>query len=406
MDLVSSWPFWPIVDGVPVQFPALTRDARCDVVVIGAGITGALVAWHLAEAGIDTIVVDRRTAAHGSTAASTSLLQYELDEPLSHLTRNFGRSFAERCYHRCREAIGAIERLVHEVKVPCGFSRRSSLLLAANKSHVARLRREFAAREAAGFAVEWWSRRRVADESTLPHPAAILSRDGAEVDAYRLAFGLLAAARVRGVRVFDHTEVVRRRVDRRGVELVTANGFRIRAREVVIAAGYEADRQLPQATTALHSTFALVSEPVGAFAGWPANRCIIWETRRPYLYLRTTPDNRVMIGGYDENFPDPVARDEMLPRKTAVLLRRFRQFFPRIPIEVATSWAGTFATTAHGLPFIGLHPKHPHTRFALGYGGNGVTFGIIAAEIIRAALTGDVDRDAALFGFDRRTLCR
>jgi glycine/D-amino acid oxidase-like deaminating enzyme len=406
MDLVSSWPFWPIVDEVPVQFPALTRDARCEVVVIGAGITGALVAWHLAGAGIDTIVVDRRTAAHGSTAASTSLLQYELDEPLWRLARNFGRPFAERCYHRCREAIDAIEHLVRELKVPCGFSRRPSLLLAANKNHVARLRREFAAREAAGLAVEWWSRRRVAAESTLPHPAAILSRDGADVDAYRLALGLLAAARGQGVRVFDHTDVVRRKIDRHGVELATANGFRIRAREVIIATGYEADRQLPQATTALHSTFALVSEPVAAFEGWPADRCIMWETRRPYLYLRTTPDNRAMIGGYDESFRDPVARDELLPWKTAALQRRFSQLFPRIPIEVATSWAGTFATTAHGLPFIGCHPKRPRTWFALGYGGNGVTFGIIAAEIIRAALTGGADRDAALFGFDRRTLRR
>jgi len=58
----------------------------------------------------------------------------------------------------------------------------------------------------------------------------------------------------------------------------------------VIAAGYEADAFLAQPVTALHSTFALVSEPLTAVPGWPAHRSFIWETAEPYIYLRTTFD--------------------------------------------------------------------------------------------------------------------
>ena len=235
----------------------------------------------------------------------------------------------------------------------------------------------------------------------LPHPAAILSRDGAQLDSYRFTHGLLAAARRAGVRIYDRTPVTRTRFRARGVELRTAGGARVRARHLVAATGYEADSFLPKGITSLHSTYALVSEPVPALHGWPADRCLIWETADPYVYLRTTSDSRVIIGGYDEDFRDPVARDRLLGAKAGALQRRFRQLFPRIPLEVAYAWAGTFARTDDGLPFIGRHPAVPHTWFALGYGGNGITYSLLAAELIRDRVLGRPNRDEELFGFGR-----
>jgi glycine/D-amino acid oxidase-like deaminating enzyme len=90
-----------------------------------------------------------------------------------------------------------------------------------------------------------------------------------------------------------------------------------------------------------------------------------------------------MMGGYDEPFRDPVARDRLLGAKTVALKRRFRQLFLRLKLSVANSWAGSFAKTSDGLPFIGRHTKVPHTWFALGYGGNGITFSVLAAQLIR-----------------------
>ena len=94
MDLKSGYPFWPVNDGLLATYPRLTSDTSCDVAVIGGGITGALVAHHLVEAGLDTIVIDRRDVGWGSTAASTALLQYELDTSLADLTRDVGEERA------------------------------------------------------------------------------------------------------------------------------------------------------------------------------------------------------------------------------------------------------------------------------------------------------------------------
>jgi glycine/D-amino acid oxidase-like deaminating enzyme len=404
MNLLSPSPFWPIRDGLPADYPALTRSLSCDALVLGAGVSGALAALHLAEAGIDTVVLDRRDVGHGSTAGSTSLLQYEIDEPLHRLAQRYGWDHASRSYQRCREAIEAIARLVERHRLACGFARKRSLLLASTPGHVSRLEREFRSRQEAGFAVEWWSRRQLAAASSLPQSAAILSRDGAQIDAYLFTHGLLAAAQRAGARIYDRTEVTRTRFGTQGVELRIKGGAIVRGRHLIAATGYEADVLLPEKVTSLHSTYALISEPVTAFPGWPADRCLIWETADPYVYLRTTEDRRIIFGGYDEDFRDPAARDGLIGAKTAALRRRFHQLFSKIPLTVAYSWAGTFGKTRDGLPYIGRHPGVPHTWFALGYGGNGITFSLIAAESIRDQILGRKSADVELFGFERREL--
>ncbi len=404
MNLISDRPYWPMKDGLPASYPPLERDVRCEVAVIGAGITGALVAWHLANAGIKTVVLDRRDVAQGSTSGSTALLQYEIDVPLYKLEQRLGHERAVRAYRQCLQSIHDLGQLVKKQKIDCGFAYKGSLLLASDRSHVVRLRREYEARRAAGFKVEWWTHGKLVRRSSLSQPAAILSASGeaAQVDAYALTHGLLASAVRAGARVYDRTTVIRNRISPREVELITDREAKVRAKWLVIASGYEADQFLPEPVTTLHSTYSIASEPLAKFPGWPTGRPVIWETANPYIYLRTTDDGRIIMGGYDEPFRDPARRDRLLTAKAGILLRRFRQLFPDIPLEIATAWAGTFGTTKDGLPFIGQHRAMPRTWFALGYGGNGITYSMIAAQLFLHRLTRRSARDEDLYGFERK----
>ncbi len=131
---------------------------------------------------------------------------------------------------------------------------------------------------------------------------------------------------------------------------------------------------------------------------WP-EQCLIWESSDPYLYLRTTPDGRVICGGEDEEFSDEAARDALLPRKTATLQRKLARLFPGVDTTVAFAWTGSFGTSTTGLPRIGQIPGMPCCWAALGYGGNGTTYSRIAADIISSALAGRHDADADLYDF-------
>jgi glycine/D-amino acid oxidase-like deaminating enzyme len=121
----------------------------------------------------------------------------------------------------------------------------------------------------------------------------------------------------------------------------------------------------------------------------------------PYLYMRSTKDRRILIGGRDEEFYSPAKRDLLLPGKIKQLVKDFNKVFPDIEFKPEFSWAGTFGATKDGLPFIGHYKKLPNSLFALGFGGNGITFSLIAAEILTAVITGKKNNDTSIFSFER-----
>ena len=400
MDLVSPLPFWLLQNGLLTTYPSLKENVRCDVVVLGAGITGALVAENLARAGREVVVIDRRDAGAGSTCASTGLLQYEIDTALTELIRMIGRPDAERAYQVCHESIDTIAQLVADLGEECTFERKPSVYLAMKKSEAADLREECAARRAAGIEVEYLESAEIAARFSFSRPAALLSKQGGEIDAHRFTHALLARATEFGARIFDRTHVAEVEPQQDGVRLKTDRGCVVQAAQAVFATGYEAEEYLPRRVLRLKSTFALVSEPLDSFRGW-WERALLWETARPYLYLRTTCDGRAMIGGGDDPFRDPARRDALVEKKAKQLAKQFREMFPAIDFTPEHRWAGTFGETKDGLAFIGAVRQMPRCHFALGFGGNGITYSAVAAEILREAIGGRVHRDAHLFRFDR-----
>jgi len=399
MDLRTDYPYWLLSGGIIRSYTSLERDIRTDIVVMGGGISGALTAWYLCRAGFEVVVVDKRHIGMGSTAASTALLQYEIDTPLTELCRKVGEKNAVLSYRLCLEAIGHLADICRSWP-EAGFKWRPSLQYASFKKDVAMLREEYALRKKNGISLQWLGRQDIMHKFGFEKEGALLSRTGAEVKAYNLCHALLHHGGRHGLQVYDHTEIVDIQETSRGVVVKTHWGNTIKARKLVIACGYESAKYIPQKIQSLQSTYAIVSEPFESSHLWYRN-ALIWETARPYLYLRTTADNRVLIGGMDDDFSDPRLRDRALPYKARALARAFCRLFPAIPFRTDFKWAGVFASTRDGLPYIGSLPGKPHTYFALGLGGNGITFSVIAAQIIARLAGGHQDPHAGIFGFDR-----
>jgi glycine/D-amino acid oxidase-like deaminating enzyme len=399
MDLRTGHPFWLIRNGLPATFSPLTEDVKCDVVVIGAGITGALVAWHLVEAGFHTVVLDQRDVGWGSTAASTALLQYEIDTHLRELIPLVGEDHAGRAYRACHDAIGKLERLMAKLPDHCDFALRPSIQVALDRKAARDMNEEFELRRQHGFAVEWLEPEDFRKHFPFERPGGIRSRDAAQVDPYRLTYQLLTLGVAKGLRVHDRTTVTDYDFPGSEVVLQTDRGAKVRAHHAVFATGYEAPEILSRKIVNLCNTFALVSEPLPAPV-WH-DECLIWERADPYLYMRTTSDHRILLGGEDVAFKNALKRDALLPAKTAKLLKKFASYFPDLPLEVAFSWAGTFGETKDGLAYIGQIPEFPRSYFTLGFGGNGITFSVLAAEMIRDHLQGRASPYDGLFEFGR-----
>jgi len=399
MDLRSDYPFWLLDNGILHSYPSLLNDIKTDIVIMGAGISGALAAWYLCHAGFKTVIVDKRHVGMGSTAASTALLQYEIDTPLHELIAKRGEPDAVKSYLLCLKAISDLEEICGNW-AEVGFTKKPSLQYASYKKDVTLLEKEYRLRKQYGIAVQWLNKKALKDKFGFEKDAAILSRDAAEVKAYSLTHTLLHRLQSFGLEIYDHTAITHFTENKRGVELTTEDGKKISARKLVIACGYESARYIPQKIQTLQSTYAIISEPAPGGHHWHRN-ALIWETARPYLYLRTTKDNRILVGGKDDDFSDPRKRDKALPVKAKALEQAFKKLFPHIHFKTDFKWAGTFASTKDGLPYIGSLPGRPHTYFALGLGGNGITFSILAAQIITRLALGLQDDNARLFHFNR-----
>lgn len=400
-DLRTESPFWLMKSGFLKVYPSLSEETTVDFAIMGGGISGALQAFHLSEKGASIALVDRRHIGMGSTCASTALLQYDIDRGLHELIELFGEKKAVRAYEMSLDALLGLEKIAVDLEIENDWARRSSVYLAASEVDIEYLDRECRTRERYGYEVEFWDASEVERRFPFPAPAALYTKPAATVDPYRLTHGLLQKAIAAGAKIFDKTEVSSVEQKPHGVTLHTSQGHRINAKKLVIACGYESVNYIPFHVAALTSTYAVISEPLPTEEIWFEN-CVFWDTGNPYIYGRTTADNRIIFGGADESFYNPKRRDELLKSKTFEIAARFENMFPDLPFKVDYSWAGTFVETEDGLPYIGAIKQMPNTFFALGYGGNGITYSQLAAELLCDLLMDKANCDAEIYSFDRK----
>ena len=400
MNLKSGYPYSLVKNGLCFEYPKLEKDLRTDVLVLGGGISGALTAYELSKAGIKTVVLDGRSIGLGSTCASTGLLQYEIDVPLTKLSVMIGKHQALRAYKLNKNSISELGGLAKEIGLK-DFRYKKSLHVASRKKDWLPMMAEFKLRAKSGFPVHLLSVQEVNKTFGFPSNGAILSDLAGETDAYLFTHYLHQYNMKQGVEVFDRSRAIKVDNRARGVKLVTAEGFIVRASKLVYATGYEAVREISKPIVKFRSTYAVICEPASDPRPYWKHDALIWNTSDPYLYLRTTADNRIIIGGRDSETTSYNAMHKNLPAKSRQLKKDFNKMFPLISFNPEFSWAGLFGSSPDGLPYIGSLPGKDNCFFALGYGGNGITFGQIAARIICDLVKGKKNRDAAIFSFNR-----
>lgn len=401
MNLKSNEPFWLVKNGIISSFPSLRKDTSCDVLVVGSGITGSLIAHQCVQDGFKTILIDKREIANGSSSATTSMLQYEIDTPLYKLIEMIGEKGAVASYQACSRAIDQLAEITRKIKSKTGFAKKDSLYFAALKKDVAWVRQEFEARKKAGFDVKWMDADDILKKYDLQKAyGGILSQQGASIDAFLFVHEILAYDVENGLEVYDKTELMTVKYHKNHNEVMLQTGAKIKCKKIVYCVGYESAAMIKEKFVDLISTYAIVSEVISKESK-KYKDILIWNTAQPYLYLRTTDDGRILIGGEDEEFRDQKKRDTLIRKKEQKLLRLFKKYLPHIPFYSDFAWAGTFGTTKDGLPYIGEHKDFKNSYFVLGFGGNGITFSVTGMEMAASWLKGKKHPLTPYFAFGR-----
>ena len=375
-----------------------------DVAIVGGGITGAVAAYLFSKAGARVAVLEARAVAGGSTAASTALLMQEPDKDVGELARRYGRANARKIWLAMRRATRDFSKAIDALEIDCDFHPRESIYYTLDPERVVPLQRELRERKRAGVAGRWLSPVALQRLTGIAGQGAIATPGNAEVNPVKACHGFLKGATDRGAQVFERSPVKRIANESGVLSIRTPRGV-VRADQVVVATGYAtADFRPLVGRFRMKDTFVIATRrlPERLRRSMLEKRAMLWDTDRPYHYLRWTDDGRLILGGEDvEHRPRPDAAARLAAGRKR-LMAYLARIYPALADERPEyAWEGLFAETSDGLPFVGAHLRYPRHLFALGFGGNGMTAAFLAAQLLVERYRREPDPREPLFAFNR-----
>lgn len=400
LQYVQGKPIFTAINPVTKQYEYLTDDTSSEVIVIGGGVTGAIVAYYFTKNNIDTVMLEKGRIAHGSTSITTSLLQYELDDNLMNLIEYTTLENGIKSYELGLTALEEIDKFINEYGNNCEYEVKDTLLYTSKNLENKEIKEEYELRKKHGFDVEY-----ICEESnpySFDLKAGVLSlKGGAQLDPFKFTHQLLEVAESNGLKVYENTEVLKVNYSKDGVEVETTYGHMVKGKIVIVATGYNTEIFTTRTFGKTTTTFNIATKPVEEIKGWK-DRVLIRDNSDPYNYLRTTKDNRIIIGGEDIRFVPDIFNEVAASEKYNILEQRLKSMFKDIEdMEIEYKYCGAFASTNDNLGFIGPEPKNKNLWYCLGYGANGILFAILGGMMLSNLYLGKESKDLKLFAIDR-----
>jgi glycine/D-amino acid oxidase-like deaminating enzyme len=311
---------------------------------------------------------------------------------------------SRRMWQVSRDSVHALVLLLRRLKIACDMKQSDAIYYATGAQAVARLRSEYELRDRCGFDATWLGPGALRRTTGIAGRGAIRTHGSAQFDPYRACLGVLRAAVAAGAQVFERSRVRRIVTEGDRVRLWTRDGM-LESEQVVIATGYATPEFRPLAGRfRMYRTYVLATEPIRTRERRELglSDVMVWDTERPYHYARWTPGHRLLLGGGDRPVRPGARRRQQFATAVEELRAYFETQFPAVSaINTEFAWEGIFATTPDTLPYIGPHRRYPRHWFALGYGGNGMTFSFLAARLLLERWQRAMSGDHALFEFGR-----
>jgi glycine/D-amino acid oxidase-like deaminating enzyme/nitrite reductase/ring-hydroxylating ferredoxin subunit len=382
-----------------LEFPALHRNARVDVCVVGAGIAGLTTGYLLALEGKSVMVIDKNSAGQGETINTSAHLSNEIDATYHEIERLHGEKGAQLAAESHTAAISKIESIVTSEGIDCDFARVDGYLFLGLDDKEKTLDQELEAAQRAGV--------KVTKESALPFtfasgPCLRFSRQ-AQFHAGKYIAGLAQAFKRAGGKLYGNTEAQEIKGGD-SAEIKTKKGQKISAAAVVVATNTPINDWVKMHTkqAAYRSYVIGVPVPVNSI---PA--ALYWDTEDPFHYVRLQrtgegPEARdiLIIGGEDHK----TGQTEELENRYARLLSWARTHFPGLP-DPEFRWSGQIMDSMDGLAFVGRNPgDEENVYIATGDSGVGLTHSTIAGMLIADLITGRENAWTSLYDPSRKSV--
>ena len=400
LQFVKGTPIFTNINENLKQYNYLTENVETEVTIVGGGITGAILGYYFVKKGIKTLILEKGRIGYGSTSSTTSLLQYELDDNAMELIDVIPKENIETIYKLGLKALDEIEDIISEYGNKCDFKRRDTLLYTSKKLEIEEMKKEYEFRKNIGLDVDFISENDKRFDFDIKAGVYGIN-GGAEFDPYKYTHNLLEISSNLGLKIYENTEAIKVNYDDDLVTIETNYGYKVKSKIIIVATGYNTkaftDRNFGTKTT----TYNIATKPLNEIVGWHKN-VLIRDNCDPYNYLRTTKDNRIIIGGEDERFEPDIFDESMANKKYNILENRLKSMFKNIKdIEIEYKYCGAFASTKDNIGFLGKDKKNEKLWYGLGYGANGILFATLGGMFLSDLYLGKVHKELELFNPNR-----
>ena len=392
----GSGSIWELAnEGEPLE--PLETDRDVDVCVVGAGIAGMSVAFMLARAGRQVLVLDRRGVGVGDTGVTTAHLASAMDDGFGTLERLHGSKGVRLAYESHQAAIDVIDQICGEEKIDCDLKRLDGYIFLGPDDEPELLDRAVEGARRAGFGdVE----RLEAAPGALfdTGPCVRYPRQG-RFHPLRYLQGLVAALKRRGGEVRRATVM-----DVEGGKPATVkieNGLTVRAGAAVVATNIPIHHQVAtHPKQAPYITYVIAAQLRGKVG---AGDALYWDTADPYHYVRlqeTADGHALIVGGEDHHAGEEQGTERARWERLEAWTRA------RVPIgDVTHRWSGQVMEPADGMAFIGRDQvAGDNVYLSTGDSGQGITHGTIAGILISELVQGREHAWADLYDPGRKSL--
>lgn len=380
----------PWIDAVPDQkkFPELKGEASCDVLVIGAGITGVTAAHLCATAGKKVVLIDKNHVGTGDTGLTTGFLTRVPDTSPHFLETTYGTDFVRDIFKATRQTQVDVFDRIQKNNIDCDFSRCNSYYSSYAHNEEALLK-EWAAYQKADSGSSLAEREQ---REKVIFSQAVEFQDEGRFNSRKYLFKLLGLAPSGSLQIFEETEAIEFEAGAL-VKVKTGAGM-ITAQKMLVACGNP--KELFPELSSLIDPFASYVIAARFDGAAPLAADLFWDTLDPYFYYRTIDEQTIIVGGAD------IAFAKTLKQKPYEKLEYFLKEKFSGAYEITNQWSGSIFHTADGLPYVFEHPHYKgHVYIAAGFGGNGLIFGSLAGQLLTDFTAEKVHFAHALLGLQR-----